>query len=216
MRETVEDLPVAPDDEAPASPVPLGLVVIGRHGMRAVPLQAGSQLVIGRHESCQLTLSEPTLSRRHARLVVHAASVTVEDLGSRHGTWLAGKRIDSALLRVGASVRLADVVITVSCGPYLWEQSWQADGGELRSPIAPTEQSGPGQTLRSRMASLERAEARRALAQTGGNQRRAAELLGIPLRTLERRLRAWRAEGAEGGDGARAAQLPRSDEPGLG
>jgi hypothetical protein len=216
MRETVEDLPVGPDDEASDAPVPLGLVVIGRHGMRAVPLQAGSQLVIGRHESCQLTLPEPTLSRRHARLVVHATSVTVEDLGSRHGTWLAGKRIDSALLRVGGSVRLADVVITLSFGPYLWGQSWQADGGELGSPAEPTEQSGPGPTLRSRMASLERAEARRALAQTGGNQRRAAELLGIPLRTLERRLRAWRAEGTEDADGARAAQLPRSDEPGLG
>jgi hypothetical protein len=213
MRETVEDLPVGPDDVASASPVPLGLVVMGRHGVRAVPLLPGSQLVIGRHESCQLTLPEPTLSRRHARLVVHASSVTVEDLGSRHGTWFAGKRIDTVLLGIGASVRLADVVVTLSFGPYLWDQSWQADVGELRGPAAHPEPSEPGPTLRSRIASLERAETRRALAQTGGNQRRAAELLGIPLRTLERRLRTWRAEDV--GD-ERGAQLPGADEPGLG
>jgi hypothetical protein len=213
MRETVEDLPVGLDDAASASPVPLGLVVMGRHEVRAVPLQAGSQLVVGRHESCQLALREPTLSRRHARLVVHAASVTVEDLGSRHGTWLAGKRIDSALLGIGASVRLADVVVTISFGPpYPWDQSWQADIGELCGPVVRTEPSEPRQTLRSRIASLERAETQRALARTGGNQRRAAELLGIPLRTLERRLRAWRAQGA---DGERAARQPGADEPGL-
>lgn len=213
MRETTDDVLVDQDDAAPAAGVQLGLVVIGRHWMRAMPLQAGSQLVIGRHESCQLTLPEPTLSRRHARFVSHAASVTVEDLGSRHGTWLAGKRIESALLGVGASVRLADVVVTVSFGPNLWEHSWQVGIDDCHSPVAPAALSGSGETLRSRIASLERAEARRALAQTGGNQRRAAELLGIPLRTLERRLRTWRAEGA---DGQRAPQLPASDEPGLG
>jgi pSer/pThr/pTyr-binding forkhead associated (FHA) protein len=210
MRETAEELPVGPDDAASASLVPLGLVVMGRHGMRAVPLQVGSELVIGRDESCQLTLPEPALSRRHALLVVHDASVTVEDLGSRHGTWFDGRRIDSALLGVGASVRLADVVVTVSLVPYLRELSWQADASEFRRPDARTEPSAPGQTLRSRIASLERTEAMRALTQTGGNQRRAAELLGIPLRTLERRLRAWRAEDA---DGRCEAQLPGPDEP---
>jgi two-component system, NtrC family, response regulator AtoC len=48
------------------------------------------------------------------------------------------------------------------------------------------------QSMRTRLASLERTEACRALEQTSGNQRRAAELLGIPLRTFERRLRFWR------------------------
>lgn len=212
MRETVDDV-VDQDDAGPASSVPLGLVVMGRHGLRAVPLPAGSELVIGRHESCQLSLPEPALSRRHARFVTHAATVTVEDLGSRHGIWLAGKRIDSAQLAVGASVRLAGVVVTVSIGPHLWEHAWQADSDGLRGPVARSQLSVPGQTLRSRMASLERAETRRALVQTGGNQRRAAELLGIPLRTLERRLRTWRAQDH---GGQCVVQLPGSDEPGLG
>jgi DNA-binding NtrC family response regulator len=63
-----------------------------------------------------------------------------------------------------------------------------------RRVASPSDAATPGQTLRARVASLEQTEAHRALQQTGGNQRRAAELLGLPLRTFERRLRAWRAQ----------------------
>jgi DNA-binding NtrC family response regulator len=46
--------------------------------------------------------------------------------------------------------------------------------------------------LRAPLRSVELATAEKALAATQGNQRRAAELLGVPLRTLKWRLRAWR------------------------
>lgn len=42
--------------------------------------------------------------------------------------------------------------------------------------------------LRARLKSVERAELMRALNEAGGNQRRAAALLSLPLRTLEWRL----------------------------
>jgi two-component system response regulator AtoC len=116
MLETADERPHGQTGPAPAWPPALGLVVCGRHGVRMVPLQLDGELVIGRDASCQLSLPEPMLSRHHARFVRRPGSITVEDLGSRHGTWLGGKRVSSAVLDVGASVRLADVVVAVASG----------------------------------------------------------------------------------------------------
>jgi DNA-binding NtrC family response regulator len=63
-----------------------------------------------------VSLPHPALSRFHARFVRSGASVVVEDLSSRHGTWIAGKRIQRAELELGSAVRLADVVIAVIPG----------------------------------------------------------------------------------------------------
>ena len=46
-------------------------------------------------------------------------------------------------------------------------------------------------TIRDELADLERQRILAALGQTGGNQRQAAELLGMPRRTLVRRLREY-------------------------
>jgi pSer/pThr/pTyr-binding forkhead associated (FHA) protein len=210
MLETADNMLLGPSAAPAAQEGALGLVVIGLYGMRALPLRAGCELVIGRDPSCDISLPEPALSRFHARFVGHATHVEVIDLGSRHGVWVDGKRIESAQLVVGASVRLADVVVTVSFEPQAQEHAWLKGNGSGAPHVSKHPTS---ETLRSRMATLERDEAQRALAQTKGNQRLAAELLGMPLRTFERRLRAWRAQGAETLPGGSA---PASDEPQLG
>jgi DNA-binding NtrC family response regulator len=51
---------------------------------------------------------------------------------------------------------------------------------------------GPGMT----MAEIERVAIQTALRDTGGNRRKAAELLGIGERTLYRKLREYEGEGA--------------------
>lgn len=56
------------------------------------------EFAIGRNASCQLSLDDPLVSRRHALLVVKGITVTVEDLQSRNGVLLNGERITS---RVG-------------------------------------------------------------------------------------------------------------------
>lgn len=51
-------------------------------------------LVIGRDsKACDLHVPDPTVSRKHARLVAHAGALWVEDLNSSNGTLLNGQRI---------------------------------------------------------------------------------------------------------------------------
>lgn len=50
--------------------------------------------VVGRSSSCNLALDDALVSRRHALLCVSRDSLTVEDLGSRNGISVNGKRAE--------------------------------------------------------------------------------------------------------------------------
>jgi hypothetical protein len=50
--------------------------------------------VIGRSSACHLSVDDASVSRRHALIRVEATGVTVQDLGSRNGVQVNGKRID--------------------------------------------------------------------------------------------------------------------------
>lgn len=55
-------------------------------------LSDGSNLV-GRDRDCAVRVDSAALSRRHARIVVTRAGTTIEDLGSKNGTYVNGERI---------------------------------------------------------------------------------------------------------------------------
>jgi DNA-binding winged helix-turn-helix (wHTH) protein len=76
-------------------------------GDREIALQPGEN-VIGRDESATLWIDDSLVSRRHARIVIDEKGATLEDLGSKNGTLLKGKRIhapaklaDQDLITVG-------------------------------------------------------------------------------------------------------------------
>jgi len=62
-------------------------------------LQNGDH-VVGRDPSVEVWLDSGSVSRRHARISVHEAEASVEDLGSKNGTQVNGERIAA---RVGVS-----------------------------------------------------------------------------------------------------------------
>jgi DNA-binding winged helix-turn-helix (wHTH) protein len=68
---------------------------------REIALHDGDN-IIGREPGAAVRLDLPSVSRRHARIVVSANGAVVEDLGSKNGTLLQNARITSA-------VRLADL-----------------------------------------------------------------------------------------------------------
>ena len=63
-----------------------------RFHLQEVDLQRGITY-IGRSEECEVTIEDPLVSRRHARIVFEADDVMLEDLDSRNGVRVNGKPI---------------------------------------------------------------------------------------------------------------------------
>jgi DNA-binding winged helix-turn-helix (wHTH) protein len=76
---------------------------------RLIPLSHGENL-LGRDEDVNVRIDAPSVSRRHARIAVaEGQPATIEDLGSKNGTWLGDRRLaservplaDGVVVRVG-------------------------------------------------------------------------------------------------------------------
>jgi len=71
-------------------------VLVSRYRLRfylqEVDLQRGITY-IGRSEECEVTIEDPLVSRRHARILFQDDDVTLEDLGSRNGVRVNGKPV---------------------------------------------------------------------------------------------------------------------------
>jgi DNA-binding winged helix-turn-helix (wHTH) protein len=79
---------------------------------RQVPLAEGEN-IIGRGTDASVWIDAPGVSRHHARIVVRPGEATLEDLGSKNGTYVGGDRVTiPRLLADGDQVRLGSVVIT--------------------------------------------------------------------------------------------------------
>ena len=79
---------------------------------REIALRVGDN-ILGRLDEGVAWLESPTVSRRHARILVSGGQATLEDLGSKNGTFLRGKRLTSpALLSDGDEILLGHVHMT--------------------------------------------------------------------------------------------------------
>jgi len=79
---------------------------------RQIPLADGANL-LGRAPDAGVWIDALGVSRNHARITVAGQDATVEDLGSKNGTYVGGERITSAYrLADGDQIRLGSVVIT--------------------------------------------------------------------------------------------------------
>jgi hypothetical protein len=72
------------------------------------------QFAVGRNASCQLSLDDPLVSRRHALLIVTTDGVTLEDLQSRNGVLVNGQRIDKPVtLHAGDKILIGGQEMTL-------------------------------------------------------------------------------------------------------
>ncbi len=74
-------------------------------------LRAGDN-ILGRGRRATVWLDSPAISRHHAKIIVTRSDATVEDLGSRNGTYVRGERIASPVrLNDGDEIRVGSVVV---------------------------------------------------------------------------------------------------------
>ena len=73
-------------------------------------------LVLGRVVGCDVVVDDTKASRRHARLIVEAGVVEIEDMNSSNGTLLNGKPVDRRMMRDGDEVRIGKTVIIYRSG----------------------------------------------------------------------------------------------------
>jgi hypothetical protein len=59
------------------------------------------ELVIGRHYACDVVLTDPSVSRRHARIVFRDGGWVLQDLASTNGTTVNGATVGRCVLRPG-------------------------------------------------------------------------------------------------------------------
>jgi hypothetical protein len=64
-------------------------------GTREIALAVGENL-LGRDENAIVWIDDALVSRRHARIVIDETGAVLEDLGSKNGTGLRGKKIKGA------------------------------------------------------------------------------------------------------------------------
>lgn len=80
---------------------------------REIPLREG-ETIIGRDHLAGIRIPSESISRRHARIVVAESAATLEDLGSKNGTYLRGEKIgEPKALEDGDSIRLGSVTLTL-------------------------------------------------------------------------------------------------------
>ncbi len=86
-------------------------------GVREIALQPGDNL-LGRTHDASIWVDHPGVSRRHALLRVLQEGATLEDCGSKNGTFIGVDRVGDAVpLRDGDRILLGNALLVFRCFP---------------------------------------------------------------------------------------------------
>lgn len=87
------------------------------HLARDFELHPGEN-ILGRDSEASVVIPMKSISRRHARIVVSGDTATLEDLGSKNGTWMRGRRIaEPTEINDGDEIRLGSVPLVFRAAP---------------------------------------------------------------------------------------------------
>jgi two-component system, NtrC family, sensor kinase len=92
--------------------MPTLTVIQGPDRGRTFEVEAESS-IIGRDASCEISLRDPGVSRRHAVLAVKGGRCLLQDSGSHNGTQVNGARVKTALLQTGDQIRVGNTTLVV-------------------------------------------------------------------------------------------------------
>src|SRR5262245_42034243 len=94
--------------------------LVGTLGEGPLVLRFGANpIVIGSAAECDLRLTHPTVSRRHAELTLLEGEVWVRDLDSSNGTFLDSRRVERACVPPGCPIAFGSVALVLESVPDL-------------------------------------------------------------------------------------------------
>jgi serine phosphatase RsbU (regulator of sigma subunit) len=94
---------------------------------------------IGRHAENNLVIRDSRASRNHARIVAEGGKYVLEDGGSRHGTFVNGKRVERAVLETSDRIEFGF--------PDSYQLTFAHDGAEITRLMATFAQAESGSTV---------------------------------------------------------------------
>jgi hypothetical protein len=165
------------------------LLATWAEGTLTLELEGRRRIVVGRGTDATLVLPITGLSRAHFALERAGRGWLVEDLGSRNGTFVAGARLAS-----GERRRLSAAETITAAGCTFVVAAPQRARTVVGARVAPREVGAPNPNTEGGILD--------ALRRAHGNQRKAAELLGIARATLFRRMKAFGIPGPRGANDA--------------
>lgn len=92
------------------------IIQTGKHQGKTIDL-AGTDCIIGRHESCKIRIASEEVSKQHCRLKHKADGLYLKDLGSRNGTFLNDQPIaDEVKIKPGDLLRVGPMTFLIAQG----------------------------------------------------------------------------------------------------
>ena len=86
-------------------------------GRKQIPLEPGES-IIGRDPGACVLIDDSSVSRRHARVIVSDEGATLEDLGSKNGTFLQNTKVESVVpLSDGDKLKVGSIALTIRIFP---------------------------------------------------------------------------------------------------
>jgi diguanylate cyclase (GGDEF)-like protein len=111
------------------------VVVAGQNVGEMFPL--GASVVIGRGSDADVRVVDDQISRRHARILVQGSEASIEDLGSKNGTFVNGAAVQREKLKDGDKVQIGTATVFRFAYHDEIEESFQRQMYEsaLRDPL---------------------------------------------------------------------------------
>jgi DNA-binding winged helix-turn-helix (wHTH) protein len=93
---------------------------------------------VGRALDGRVVITAPTVSRYHAVITINNGVFSIEDLGSKNGTYVDGVRIGGAptIIKPGAQLAFGAVVASINCRRLSSTKSLQLNIDDLRRRVA--------------------------------------------------------------------------------
>lgn len=76
-------------------------------------------MIIGRHRSCDVVITDETVSGRHCQIAESPDGYVIEDLASSNGTFVNGKRVETTRLKSGDRIALGTASFVFTDGQLL-------------------------------------------------------------------------------------------------